>query len=340
MDESPAENRDEEPIIATLIDEQKSEVPAEAKESDDDEETPRRRRLRLPVILFLLTCCSTFFVGATRFVPQHYLGQGFTSFTEFDLMPVRRVMVRNWQSGLLYTALVLGILLAHEMGHFIATVRYRIAASYPMFIPFPFNPFGTMGAIISMNGMAADRKQMFDIGIAGPLAGLVVAIPILLYGVMTLDFTQHGQSWILNNPWGVQLLLNWFHPTGFEKQTAVYISQVNPYYLAGWFGLLITSLNLMPVSQLDGGHIFYTMFLRKAWWIARGFIVLAIAFVVAVPAAQMWTLMIFLVLLMGADHPPTRDDSVKLGWFRWCLGMTTVFLPILCFAPVPIMIPG
>ena len=100
-----------------------------------------------------------------------------------------QAMTTNWQQGSLYMGAVLAILLTHEMGHFLQTVRYRIPASYPLCIPVPFSLIGTMGAVISMDGMRANRKQIFDIGIAGPLAGLVVAVPILYIGVKQLDLS-------------------------------------------------------------------------------------------------------------------------------------------------------
>ena len=96
--------------------------------------------------------------------------------------------------------------------------------------------------------------------------------------------------------------------------------------------MLITGLNMLPVSQLDGGHITYTLFGKSAHWVARGFMVLAIAYVVYAEV-QIWVLMIILVLLMGTDHPPTKDDSVPLGWFRSLLGYSSLLIPILCFPP-------
>ena len=127
----------------------------------------------LPLILFIATCLSTFWVGAADWRPQLIESPG----------EMWQVVTANWQQGLTYMGAVLAILLTHEMGHFLQTVRYRIPASYPLCIPVPFSLIGTMGAVISMDGMRANRKQIFDIGIAGPLAGLAVAAPILYIGV-------------------------------------------------------------------------------------------------------------------------------------------------------------
>ena len=128
---------------------------------------------RVPILLFVATCLSTYWVGAANWKPQQ--------FGTIDQM--WQVMTTNWQQGLIYMGAVVAILLTHEMGHFLQTVRYHIPASYPLCIPVPFSLIGTMGAVISMDGMRANRKQIFDIGVAGPLAGLAVAFPILYVGV-------------------------------------------------------------------------------------------------------------------------------------------------------------
>ena len=103
--------------------------------------------------------------------------------------------------------------------------------------------------------------------------------------------------------------------------------------MAGWVGLLITGLNMLPVSQLDGGHVIYTLFGRRAHWIARGFMLAALGLFILFPPARTWLVMWFLVLLIGVDHPPTRDDTVKLGWFRTLLGVASLSIPLLCFPP-------
>ena len=204
------------------------------------------------------------------------------------------------------------ILFAHEMGHFIATVIHRVPASLPFFIPFPLNPMGTMGAVIAMDGRRCTRRQVFDIGIAGPLAGLVIAIPILMYGVSQLDISRTYFGPACDSPILVDMLIS------MKKNTTHYngsiaISQLNPYYMAGWVGLLITGLNMMPVSQLDGGHVIYALFgRRRALFVARAFVFLAISLMVFYDAF-IWMLMLILVILIGTDHPPTRDDEMPVG---------------------------
>ncbi|MCA9267278.1 MAG: site-2 protease family protein, partial [Planctomycetales bacterium] len=148
----------------------------------------RRRRLMLPVVLFVLTCVSTFWVGCEPTHPEVILSALGSAAPVFD------AVLGHWRSGLTYMTCVLAILFAHEMGHFLMTLRYRIAASFPYFLPVPFTPIGTMGAVISMDGLSANRRQIFDIGLAGPIAGLLVAIPITWYGVGQLELPRAGQA--------------------------------------------------------------------------------------------------------------------------------------------------
>jgi len=305
--------------------------------------TVRARRRLLPIILFLATCASTFWVGATRWMPMSYVSVGLgipavASDLETTWMPARGVVGRNWEQGLIYMACVLAILLTHEMGHFLATVRYRIAASFPIFLPIPFTPIGTLGAVIGMDGSAADRKQTFDIGIAGPLAGLVVALPILIIGIARLDFTEPAYGIVLEAPLVIQWLMKWIQPNGYASNSNVALSQLNAFYMAGWIGMVITGLNMLPVSQLDGGHVTYTLLGKKAHWIARGFMVLGIAYLVWLGAFAIWSIMIILVLFLGVDHPPTRDDSKPLGTFRTVLGYASLAIPFLCFPPRPFIL--
>ena len=279
------------------------------------------RRIKLPIILFLLTCLSTFWVGSTLWCPEQFL------FGDWRL-----AIIANWRNGLFYMAAVLGILLTHEMGHFLMTVLYRIPASFPYCIPIPITALGTMGAVIAMAGHRADRRQTFDIGIAGPLAGLVVALPVLWFGVKGLDLEQAGYGGLaLDLPLLVRWLVAWMHPNhaGIE---CIWISQVNPLFMAGWVGLLITGINMVPISQLDGGHVIYALFLRQAHWIARGFLVFTLCYIIWADA-YMWTLMVVIVTFIGTDHPPTSKDDMPLGRGRYALGLVSLLIPLLCFPP-------
>ena len=294
----------------------------------------RPRRKLLPLNLFILTCFSTFLAGATQwhtwqFLVAEPLGVG-------SMMPLRTAVLINWQDGLIYTACVLSILLTHEMGHFLATLYYRIPASFPYFIPLPvISPIGTMGAVIGMDGMRADRREMFDIGIAGPLAGLVVAIPITWIGITQLDLTTPVSGpYQFDSPLAVSLMMDSIQPTGYQPGQMTAHSQLNPYFMAGWVGLLVTGLNMMPVGQLDGGHITYALFGKRAHWIARVFMAIAVAAMIFGAASPGLALMVGVVLFMiGTDHPPTSDDTARLGFGRIALGFLSLSIPILCFAP-------
>lgn len=284
---------------------------------------PRRRRV-IPLLLFVATCLSTYWVGAADWKPQQ--------FGTLDQM--WEVMTTNWEQGLVYMGCVVAILLTHEMGHFLQTVRHHIPASYPLCIPVPFSLIGTMGAVISMDGMRANRKQIFDIGVAGPLAGLAVAFPILYIGVRQLDLSVPANPGDIQlyNPVIVRWMIEWMRPEWTDRAAWISVSQLNPYFMAGWVGMLITGLNMLPVSQLDGGHVIYALFGRDAYKIARAFTIVAIAYVVLnLEQAAIWTPMLILVIIMGIHHPPTADDTVEMDDFRWILGVASMAIPVLCF---------
>ena len=192
-------------------------------ETDSDSYLPRPRKKVLPAILFLLTCISTFWVGIALWSPTSPI-EG--AFTNGSFMGVRQLVLQNWGIGLTYMLAVILIIFLHEMGHFIATLFYRVPASYPFFIPFPINPIGTMGAVIAMQGFVADRKQIFDIGIAGPLAGLVAAVPIAYFGTQQLDLTTQPLGGI---GFRLPMLMDWFAVAtdvpGYKTGDVVWMSQ-------------------------------------------------------------------------------------------------------------------
>lgn len=295
---------------------------------------PRPRRVRLPIILFLLTCLSTFLVGAMLWSPLGLLlsDSPYTNGLGIDGIRIRQFLLANWQDGLIYSVCLITILFAHEMGHFIATLIYRVPASLPYFLPFPISPIGTFGAVISMDGRRPNRREIFDIGIAGPLAGLVIAVPVLWIGVGQLDL-GHNQSgpYRIGLPWIAVWMFQWLQPDSLQKSHFVWNQQLNPYLMAGWVGMLITGLNMMPMSQLDGGHVLYALFGRRAHWLARGFGAFAAAYIIY-SGQYAWFLMFSIVFfVLGPDHPPTSDDTANLGWFRTTLGAVCLAIPFLCF---------
>lgn len=307
----------------------------------------RKRRIVLPALLFLATCASTFFAGAVNLfplgeIPPADLQGGFS----VERLPIEahpelwrldfdvpNVIIDLWpRSGLLYAVAVMGILLAHEMGHFLQAVRYRVPASLPYFLPMPISPTGTMGAVIAMSGRGANRRQLFDIGLTGPWAGLAIAVPLAIVGVMQANVQPSDlPGWYLADPLILQGLQRWLRPELGEDWTLV----GNPFLLASWFGFLLTGLNMLPVGQLDGGHVAYAVLGRKAHWLAYAVVAAAAAFVFF-DEAWGWILMIVMLLVIGIRHPPTADDAAPLGWFRRVIGIASLAIPILCLAPRPI----
>ena len=313
----------------------------ESTTDPSDGRTPRSgRRSRIPIWLFVLTALSTFWVGISNWQPNqelwnwcHFGGGGFSSY--FDWMVMRRLLIRNWDQGLIYMGCVMAILLTHEMGHYVAARIYRVPATVPIFLPFPFNPIGTLGAVIGMDGTASDRKQIFDIGIAGPIAGLVVAVPLAWIGVSQLDLTiPPGGRMAFESPMLLRWMMAWAGTPGYHADglQGVWISQLNPYFAAAWVGFLVTGLNMMPVGQLDGGHVMHALFGRYAHWVAEAVIVLGIAYMVFRGIPHL-AIMILLLIVVGTQHPPTRDEDVELGWGRIALGLVSLSIPLLCFPP-------
>jgi membrane-associated protease RseP (regulator of RpoE activity) len=284
--------------------------------------TPRGRRVFLPLALFVATCLSTFMAGALNWKPDYYL----------ETNQVERTLANaaNLTQGLIYMAAVIGILLTHEMGHFLQALRYHVPASLPYFIPVPILMTGTMGAVIGMEGSRADRKQLFDIGISGPWAGLIVSLPIIWFGIKNATIADPNAMFQLGDPLIFKLLAGHLRP---DIPVGAVLSKDNPLLMAGWVGMLITGLNMLPISQLDGGHVIYGLFGRKAYLVSRAFLIAAIAFIVFGEHYN-WTLMLVLVILLGVDHPPTRNDDVTLGFWRTALGLVSLAIPVLCFTPV------
>ena len=184
-----------------------------------------------------------------------------------------------------------------------------------------------------MQGSEADRKELFDIGLSGPLAGLLVALPITWIGI------QQAQPFPMNVPAGIhyqdpllfKVLMQKLHPELLPGQELT----MNPLLMAGWVGMLITGLNMLPISQLDGGHVSYALFGKGSFWIARGVVVAALAFML-ITGVYGWMVMLFLVTMIGVQHPPTANDRVELGWGRRILGLASLAIPVLCLAPNPI----
>lgn len=296
-----------EPILAELVPSQTTARPAAV---------PAPWRRHLPLILFLATCLSTFFVG-TFYV--------FGSLSE----------------GLIYAASLMTILVCHEMGHYVQARRYHVPASLPYFVPVPIPPIGTMGAVIAMRPGVGDRKAMFDIGITGPLAGLVPTLVFCVVGLQHAELKQiaprDGFSWVFNEPLLMQFLSHYYVGPRPEGHDVI----LNPTLFASWVGLLITSLNLIPIGQLDGGHILYALLRKKAHFVASWLLkaaMVGVAAIFVIYRQPVWILMILLLVLVGPYHPPTANDNVPLGPARIVLGWLTLAFVLVGFTPIPMQL--
>jgi membrane-associated protease RseP (regulator of RpoE activity) len=183
----------------------------------------------------------------------------------YVMLPVRRAASALLAAGIALHGVRAGDSADARMGHFVMTLIYRVRSTLPYFIPLPISPIGTMGAVIGMDGASADRKQIFDIGLAGPLAGLIVAIPICWIGAGQLDLTPDAAAeHKLRLPLAMRLMVDHLQPGAYNHQLGIPFAQLNAYFMAGWVGMLVTGLNMVPVSQLDGGHVTYALFGRWA----------------------------------------------------------------------------
>ena len=279
-------------------------------------------RIRLQIYLFLGTCLTTFAAGTVGWQPV-VLGfyGGFTN----DL-------TEHWLRGLIYMVSVMAILTAHEAGHFLAAWRHRIPATLPFFLPLPVMLTGTLGAVIGMEGSRADRKQLFDIALAGPLAGLLVAVPVFAIG---LTLAQPADSSLFSMP----LLASWLLRLVRPDLPTGQVLTPNAFLLAGWVGFLVTGLNMIPLSQLDGGHILHALFGQRSCWVTRSVLLGAITAII-LTGADHWVLMVVIITFMGVDHPRIRNESQPLGTARTILGLGSFVIPVITFMPEPLLLAG
>lgn len=235
--------------------------------------------------------------------------------------------------GAIYSASLMTILLAHEMGHFLMTRRYGVPASLPFFIPF-LPPFGTLGAIIKMRGSMTSRRALFDIAVAGPLAGFFFTIPAIILGLKhssVLPLTEVSvPTFRLGDSILFLALVKVFVgivPEGFD----IFL---HPVAFAGWIGLYVMALNLLPIGQLDGGHVVYALMGERSRWAFS--IALGIFALIAWHFFRPWFFLIGLILVLGLiKHPAPRDDQTPLNLKRKLIGVFMLILFILSFTPVP-----
>jgi membrane-associated protease RseP (regulator of RpoE activity) len=231
-----------------------------------------------------------------------------------------------------YSAAIMGILLVHEMGHFFMCQRYRVSATLPFFIPMPLPPFGTMGAVIRMAGRLRTRRAVFDIGAAGPLAGLVLAIPITYLGLKLSRVVQPTDAELEGTVRLGDSVLFWILTrAALGPLPADSDVMLHPVALAGWAGLFVTGLNLLPIGQLDGGHVLYAMLGRQARWGGR-IVLLGLLLLTIFYRRSWWLVTVLLFIFMRTGHPPVAD-SAPLDGRRLQLGIAMMVIFAITFVP-------
>jgi len=313
---------------------------------------PTTREWRLHLFFFALTVLSTTFAGVMQvapevptatpsltapldyllYVPHLYLNE-VAALTRYALFhPVLLV------KGAAFSLSLLAILFSHEMGHYLACRHYDVDATLPYFIPAP--PLflaGTFGAFIKIRSPIPTRRALFDIGLAGPLAGFVMALPVAVVGILTAvpAAPLQGSEIVFNDPLLFRLLGKVF---GVRLDAAA----PNPYYMAAWIGLLVTSLNLMPVGQLDGGHGTFAVFGQRAHQII-GRVAFVSVVVLALlgfwwhhsPSGFLFAVLLGVMLRVRHPQPAVMEP---LGTARVLVAILTLLVFVLCFWPFPISI--
>lgn len=314
---------------------------------------PKPARPSVNIILFILTVLSVMLAGAQPEgpMPTDFAGQ---------ILLLAKSIFTGWPFALS----LLGILLAHEFGHYFMSRYHKTAATLPYFIPLPFSPLGTMGAAIVMQGTPKNKRVLFDIGVAGPLAGLIVAIPVLFLGLSLshLEVLQpvnggiqlEGNSLIYllakyimfgkllpapASTGGVSLAIYWlrYFFTGQPIPIGGTDVLIHPVAFAAWAGLLVTALNLIPAGTLDGGHVVYALFGEKAGkafpYIFGLLIILGIFW-------SGWWIWAVLLLWLGRVHAEPLDQITQLDTRRRMIALLVTVIFILTFSPVPFTVFG
>jgi hypothetical protein len=292
-----------------------------------------RQKTWLNVLLFVITVVSCFLVGLTwsiNYVYADEIVKGFVGTIGLEEFMNPEVI------GLsaMYAVVLIGILLAHEMGHYLTCRYYGISATLPFFIPFPPpSPIGTMGAFIKIKSPITRKHQLFDVGVAGPLAGFVLAVPALVYGLSMSKavppIPEEG-SIIFGEP----LLFKLLSDSMFRGAPENFDLILHPVAFAGWIGALVTALNLFPIGQLDGGHVVYALFGKRSKRFAKpvlvAFLLMGVFFWVG------WFVWAILIGFIGLRHPRIWDEEVPVSVGRRWIAFLVVLIFIFSFIPDPV----
>jgi membrane-associated protease RseP (regulator of RpoE activity) len=298
---------------------------------------PYRTRYRLATVLLLLTLLTSTTMGAML-----YLVTRTDENTSLDWYLAPATVHAVWttpallRAGLSFSLPLLVILGSHELGHFLACRRYRVPSTAPYFLPAPVG-IGTFGAFIRIRARITNKRQLFDIGIAGPLAGFAALIPFLALGVAwsrpaVIEVATGPPAALLYRP-GTNLAIHLLTLAFHGRLPASAVLDFHPFALAAWVGMLATALNLLPMGQLDGGHLLYA----AAGHLHRR---VGLATWVAACALAYWWLgwlviCLLVLLLMGLRHPPVVDADQPLDPRRRRLALVALAIFVLCFTPVP-----
>jgi hypothetical protein len=285
-----------------------------------------QHRLLKHVVLFVLTMCTTTAAGAC-----HY-----SSFiSDLGRNPIALDWSLLW-NGLWYSATLLLILGAHEMGHYLLCRFYNVDATLPFFLPAPLFT-GTLGAVIRIREPFPTRTVLFDIGVAGPIAGFLVLLPALFLGMSMSNVTVAPEPSDTTLMLGQPLLYQFVRTLAFGEVPAGHTVNLHPMVFAAWFGMLATALNLLPFGQLDGGHITYATLGRWATPISLATVATAVALTfVSYSWIFMTLLMLLMLVVLGPGHPRVLYEYEPLGRGRRFVAVLAVGMLIVCFTPAPI----
>jgi membrane-associated protease RseP (regulator of RpoE activity) len=291
---------------------------------------PRRKfqdRRWLHLLLFIATIGTTTFVGSL-----HY--ESFA--TDFGAHRLQLEGAALLVRGLWYSATILAILGCHELGHYFACRYYDVDASLPFFLPVPFVLTGTLGAFIRIREPIPSKRMLFDIGIAGPIAGFIIAVPALVLGLAmsrVVVFPAGTDGFELGEP----LLFKLVSRILWGTPPSGYTVNLHPMAFAAWFGMLATALNLFPIGQLDGGHISYAVLGRRSSQVTLAMMACALVLTWFSASWLVWTGMIVVMLFVfGRHHPRTIDEDVPLDAGRTLLALFALLMFVLCFTPAPV----
>jgi hypothetical protein len=317
---------------------------------------PPHGRLPVQVILFVLTFLTTTIAGGCHYqtfmtdlatvappeAPIEAPASAWALVLDARLWnAIWAVLSDPWfyLHGLWYSLAILAILGCHELGHYVACLRYNVIATRPYFLPVPPFPFitGTLGAFIRIRTRIPHKVALFDIAFAGPIAGFLVAVPLLFLGLALSRVDRLPEETSSLVELGEPLMFRLAAWMVWGDVADGYSINMHPTAFAAWFGLLATALNLFPMSQLDGGHIAYAVFGRRSTVITFITIAVAIGLTFVSSGWIVWTaLMIGLILMVGPHHPPTLDDEPEIGRGRLLLAAFSLVMLIVCFTPAPI----